>query len=172
MSAEGLIALRDGEIDLGIGVIQDGPDFPAAYHQLLFDDRFVVMMRDTHPLAKGDLDVESFAGANHALMSISGRGKGEIDRRLADVGFERKIALRMPHFLAIHSAIARTDLIVTLPERIARQSNVGGLIIKELPKEIEGGPFTLSQIWHERFHQDPARKWLRSIVKSVSSAIS
>jgi len=42
------------------------------------------------------------------------------------------------------------------------------LIVMDLPKEIDGPAFTIAQIWHERFHQDPARMWLRNIVKEVS----
>jgi len=169
MSATTLLELKEGVIDLGIGVVNDGPDFSTAYHQPLFEDRFVCLMRDMHPLSKKEMDVKSFASASHALLSITGRGKGEIDRRLTEIGLTRKISLRLPHFMAVHSVISRTDLITTIPFLLAKQIKGDGLKVAELPTGIEGPTFTVSQIWHERFHQDPARKWLRSIVKNVSA---
>ncbi len=171
MSAQNLKGLRDGEIDLGLGVIQDGPNFETAFHQPLLDDRFVVIMREDHPLARNELDVEDYAGASHALLSITGRGVGAMDRRLEKFGLKRKIALRLPHFLAVHSVIAKTDLIVTLPERLAKTVDGKGLRIMELPTEVSPLNFTVSQIWHERFHHDPARKWLRSILKSGATRL-
>lgn len=168
VSTASLNDLREGKIDLGVGLINDVPDFNAAYHQPLFDDRFVCLMRKGHPLANAPLDVACFAGASHALLSITGRGKGEIDRRLADIGLSRDISLRLPHFLAIHSIISKTDLITTIPLRLANEFKSEKLIVMDLPKEIDGPAFTIAQIWHERFHQDPARMWLRNIVKEVS----
>jgi len=168
VSTASLNDLREGKIDLGVGLINDVPDFNAAYHQPLFDDRFVCLMRKGHPLANASLDVACFAGASHALLSITGRGKGEIDRRLADIGLSRDISLRLPHFLAIHSIISKTDLITTIPLRLANEFKSEKLIVMDLPKEIDGPAFTIAQIWHERFHQDPARMWLRNIVKEVS----
>jgi DNA-binding transcriptional LysR family regulator len=169
ISLSALSELKEGTIDLGIGVIEgDDTHYSTAYHQTLFDDRFVCLMRQMHPLSKAPLTVEAFAGASHALLSITGRGKGQIDKRLVAIGLTRKISLHLSHFLAIHSVIAKTNLITTIPLRLAKQMKGEGLKVVELPPEIRSDPFTISQIWHERYHQDPARKWLRSIVKNAS----
>jgi len=160
--------LKEGKIDLGIGVLDNGPTYDKAFAQSLIDDFFVCLMRKGHPLSKKPLDLDRFAAANHAMLSVTGRGAGVIDRRLAKLGRKRRVALRLSHFLAIHSAIAQTDLITAIPYRLARQLKDENLMMCDLPKEIGTLNFTVSQIWHERFHHDPARKWLRSIIKSVS----
>jgi len=168
-SAGALEELRDGKIDLGIGVLGIGPRFDTAYAQALFEDRFVCMMRRAHPLANVDLTLKNFSESAHALLSVTGRGGGEIDRRLSDHGMSRRIALRLSHFNAIHSVIAKTDLITTIPLRLAQLVRGEDLVIRDLPSQLQGPGFTVSQIWHERFHADPARQWLRGVVKSVSS---
>jgi len=168
MSAEGIEGLKTGEIDLGIGVIDVGPKLDAAYHQHLFDDDFICVMREGHDLSDKTLKLEDYCRANHALLSITGKGSGTIDLLLQGIGKERKIALRLPHFLAIPSVVSKTDLITTIPRKVAQLFEGQGVVMCELPTELQSPSFTISQIWHERFHHDPARKWLRSIVKRLS----
>ncbi|NVK17469.1 MAG: LysR family transcriptional regulator [Methylocystaceae bacterium] len=171
VSQSGIEALKAGEIDLGIGVVEDGPDLSNCFHQALFDDNFICVMRQHHPLSKGPMSLSTFCSSGHALLSITGKGTGEIDRRLADLGEKRLIQLRLPHFLAIPSVISHTDLLVTIPRKLGRLFEGESLYICELPEELRRADFTISQIWHERFQHDPARKWLRSILKSVSRGI-
>lgn len=167
LSAMAMEDLKTGKIDLGFGVLNDGPAFDQAYAQPLFEDHFVCLLRKRHALAGKKISLEDFVACSHALLSITGRGGGEIDRRLAQVGLSRKIALRLSHFTAIHSVIATTNLITTIPSRLAYQVKGHDLAVLDLPDELQGPGFTISQIWHERFHNDPARKWLRALVKNV-----
>ncbi|NVJ90123.1 MAG: LysR family transcriptional regulator [Methylocystaceae bacterium] len=168
ISEQALQSFKDGEIDLAIGVVDDGPYLTSAYHQALYDEHFVCIMRKDHPLSQQKtLSLNGFTEAAHALLSITGKGGGTIDRRLADFGLNREISLRLPHFLAVHSVIEKTDLITTVPMRLAALYSPDNIVIKELPEEIKGPAFTVSQIWHERFHHDPANKWLRGVVKDV-----
>ncbi|MDV7340698.1 LysR family transcriptional regulator [Terasakiella sp. A23] len=171
MSAGGIEALKAGEIDLGIGVIGDGPKLETSYHQKLFDDDFICVMRKGHVLANAPLDLNGYCAADHALLSVTGKGGGAIDGLLENIGRTRKISLRLPHFLAIPSVVSRTDLITTIPRKLAMLFQGQGVAMCELPGELENPGFTISQIWHERFHHDPARKWLRSIVKELSRRI-
>ena len=172
ISEQALQSFKDGEIDLAIGVVDDGPYLTSAYHQALYDEHFVCIMRKDHILSKPEtLTLNAFAEAAHALLSITGKGGGTIDRRLADLGLKREITLRLPHFLAIHSVIEKTDLIVTVPARLAALYSSENIVMRELPDEIKGPSFTVSQIWHERFQHDPANKWLRGIVKDVCRSI-
>jgi DNA-binding transcriptional LysR family regulator len=172
ISEQSLQSFREGEIDLAIGVINDGPYLASAYHQALYDEHFVCIMRKDHILSKTEtLTLNAFAEASHALLSITGKGGGTIDRRLADFGLKREIALRLPHFLAVHSVIEKTDLIATIPKRLAALYSKENIVMRELPDEIKGPAFTISQIWHERFQHDPANKWLRAIVKDVCRSI-
>ena len=167
LSEEGIAELCDGRASLGFGVIDEGPPLDNVRSQALMQDRQVCLMRSDHPLARSGLSLAGYAGASHALLSITGKGGGRIDAVLRQHGLSRTIALRISHFLTISAVIAPTDLIVTVPERLARQVVTDGLRIVDLPDELTRPPFTVSQIWHDRFTEDPAHRWVRRLIKSV-----
>jgi DNA-binding transcriptional LysR family regulator len=157
--------VRAGEIDLVIGVLDDGPKLDNVYDDDLMMDRLVCIMRKNHPLAGETLTLERFSSASHGLLSLTGRGGGIIDRKLAPLGLKRHISLRIPHLSTAQAIISSTDVIMSVPERFAETLDDSTFITQELPKELGLKPFKISQIWHDRFHQDPARKWLRSMVR-------
>jgi DNA-binding transcriptional LysR family regulator len=66
----------------------------------------------------------------------------------------------MPHFIAAPMLVAESDMILSLPRRLARRiAATAPIEVLELPLEIE--PLTVSMIWHERRQDDPAHAWLR-----------
>ena len=166
LSASGISEMCEGTISLGFGVVNDGPVLDNVASQALFEDRQVCLMRNGHPLLEPGMSLEGYAAASHALLSITGRGGGRIDDVLKEHGLSRTVALRVRHFMTISSVIAPTDLIITVPELLARQVMTDELKVLPLPEELQTPPFTVSQIWHERFTKDPAHQWLRRIIKS------
>jgi DNA-binding transcriptional LysR family regulator len=166
LSEQGIAELCEGKVSLGFGVVDDGPVLDNVAAQALLEDRQVCLMRKGHALSKGRMTLERYAAASHALLSITGKGGGRIDNVLKERRLERVIALRIPHFLTISSVIAPTDLIITVPALLARQVMNDELALIELPKELQAPPFTVFQIWHERFTRDPAHQWLRRLVKA------
>ena len=166
LSERAIAELCDGKISLGFGVVDDGPVLDNVAAQALLKDRQVCLMRRGHPLHEKDITLEDYAAAPHALLSITGRGGSRIDDVLKQHGLARTIALRVMHFLTISAVIAPTDLIITVPEVLAQQVMTDDLVMKELPKALRTPRFTVSQIWHERFTQDPAHQWLRRLIKA------
>lgn len=167
LSATGISEMCDGQVSLGLGVVEDGPRLHNVAAQALFDDRQVCLMRKGHPLIGNRLTLENYAAVSHALLSITGQGGSRIDDILKENGLARTIALRITHFMTISAVIAPTDLIITVPERLAKLVMTNALHIAPLPKEIQTPPFAVSQIWHERYSQDPAHQWLRRLIKSA-----
>ena len=167
LSAAGISELCEGKIALGFGVVDDGPVLENVASQALFKDRQVCLMRKGHPLTRGRMDLERYASASHALLSITGKGGGRIDDVLQAHGLSRTIALRLTQFMTISAVIVPTDLIITVPEALAKQVMTSDLIAVPLPKELQLPSFTVSQIWHERLTKDAAHQWLRRLVKSA-----
>ena len=94
----------------------------------------------------------------HVVVSPAGGGfAGPTDEALAQQGLTRKVVLSVPHFLFMMSAVAGTDMVAMLPERLARTAP--GLHVVEAPLEVPG--YEMAMLWHERRHRDPAHKWLR-----------
>lgn len=161
-------ALEAGELDLAIGPpISTVPASIKA--QRLFDERFVCVLRAGHPAAKRPLTLARYVALPHALIAPRGRAGGYVDDALAARGLSRRIALVIPHFLVAPFAVANSDLVVTLAERVARAfAGVLPLSIVAPPLELPG--FSFHQFWHERVDRDPAHRWLRACVHEVSRA--
>jgi DNA-binding transcriptional LysR family regulator len=96
-------------------------------------------------------------------------GAARTDPALADPGRTRRAAVTVTHFLLVPRIVAGSDLIATLPERVAeRLADRHPLVVHRSPVRPAG--FTLSLTWHERTDGDPARAWLRALVGEVAEA--
>jgi len=158
-------ALAAGAIDLAVGFL---PGLgPPVRRQPLFRDRYVCLMRADHPAAGARLTRKAFLEASHALVSYKG-GHRVIEETLERAGLARKIALRVPHFTVVPMVLERSDLILTLPSRVARVYQQRGNF-KSLPPPVPIAPADVAVHWHGRFERDPGNRWLREQVIELFS---
>jgi DNA-binding transcriptional LysR family regulator len=148
-------ALASGTLDLAVGFL---PGLGPPVHRLqLFRDPYMCLMREDHPIR--NLTRKSFLAAAHALVSYRG-GHRVIEEALERAGLARRIALRVPHFTVVPMVLERTDLILVLPERVARVfQRRGGF--RYVPPPVPIPPADVGVFWHERFDADPGNRWLR-----------
>ncbi len=161
-----LMALVDkGELDIICGVF---PQNVAWYRtQLLFTERYVCVCRRGLFATNDSLSLEDYVAKNHLLVSIAEDRIGRIDRYLAKQNMQRHIAISLPHFLVAPFILARTDLVATLPERIARSfATMQDLQILPVPLSTEG--FSVFMHWHQSCDRHPAHTWLRSLLIDIS----
>ena len=163
--------LAAGKLDFVIMPSPPGDEGQGIRGRQLFSDRFVCIARQDHPLAKTKtLSLSSFAGAAHALISPWGMEGGYVDDALARLGLQRKVAVAVPHFLVAPHIVASSELLLTVAKRVADVvAGPLGLVVLAPPKELELTGFTLSILWHERTHEDPARRWLRDVIVAEAS---
>ncbi len=153
-------ALESGEMDLAVGFI---PDLSAGYYQQrLFNRSYVCITRTDHPDIGDTLSLKQYLAASHAIVSAPGTGHDVVERVLAEKGYKRRIALHVTHFLAIPLIVANTDLVVTIPTMLAESYLPAGNI-KILTPPLKMPVYAIKQYWHERFHEDPANRWLREL---------
>jgi DNA-binding transcriptional LysR family regulator len=145
-----------GEIDLAFHTSEGAPE--GLRRRVLFAERYVLAGRADHPRLKRRPTLAQFCKFEHVIVSPVGGGfVGVTDEVLAKAGLTRKVALSVPHFLFMLSALASTDLVGMLPERLVR--GCGALRTVEPPVEVPG--YEMAMLWHERSHRDPAHQWLR-----------
>jgi DNA-binding transcriptional LysR family regulator len=158
--------LAAGKLDFVLMPSPPGDGGQGIRGRQLFRDRFVCIARRGHPLAKTKtLSLSSFAGAAHALISPWGMEGGYVDDALGRLGLQRKVAIAVPHFLVAPHIVASSDLLLTVAERVAAVvAGPLGLVVLAPPQELDLTGFTLSILWHERTHEDPARRWLRDVI--------
>jgi len=151
-------ALAAGALDLAVGFL---PGLgPPVRRQTLFRDPYLCLMRADHPISS--LTKRKFSEASHALVTYRG-GHRVIEEALERAGLARRIALRVPHFTVVPMVLERTDLILTLPARVARVFERRGKL-KALPPPVAIPPAEVAAHWHERFEGDPGNRWLRDQV--------
>jgi len=161
---EDLGPLRDGLVDLDIGVIADlGPEVCV---QPLYEERLVGMVAADHPLASGRVTLRRIAAADHIGVSRRGRTRGAFDEILEQHGLARKVLVVVPTFTAAAHIIANSQLtgLVTagFAAHVAGQTGVN---IYEIPAQLPQLP--IAQAWHVRFDLDPAHHWLRSQIAAL-----
>src|SRR5574341_1258312 len=123
-------------------------------------------MRADHPISV--LNKRRFLEASHALVLFRS-GHRVIEEALERFGLARRVALRVPHFTVVPMILEKSDLILTLPARVARVFERRGKL-KALPPPVPIPPAEVAVHWHERFEADPGNNWLRGLMVELSSA--
>lgn len=150
---------EQGEIDLAFHTTEGAP--PALHRRALFSERYVLAGRAGHPRLRRRPTLAQFCALDHVIVSQDGGGfRGVTDEVLAARGLTRRVALSVPHFLFLLSALAGSDLVAMVPERLVR--GVPALRVVEPPVEVPG--FEISMLWPERVHRDAAHRWLRDLI--------
>lgn len=172
-----LDVLRNGAIDLGLGVL-NLPQTSEFRCQKLFVEDFVSVVRADHPITLHDFTLESYIAWSHALITITSSPvsaipnspNSHVDTVLSSLGVKRRVMLKLPHFLSAPLIVQETDLILTLPRRIAMLfAKYANLAVLEPP--IELGKYNYMQVWHERHHYDPLHIWLRELIASQTQLL-
>jgi len=156
--------LESGELDLAVGFIL--PMGAGFCQQRLFKERFVCAVRKDHPRIDKTLSVKQFESESHLAIATSGTGHGIVEKTLEAKKIHRRVGLTVPSFLGIATIITSNDYIVTLPEQLGRHL-AGPGNIKVLPLPFELPPYYIMQHWHERYSQDPANRWLRTVMADL-----
>ena len=89
------------------------------YTRTLFGDRYVCVLDRDNPLAKAPLTEDAFCGADHALVSYGGKWRPFYQAELEKSGRSIRAALTIPSPENMSGLLAGTDLISTIPSRIA-----------------------------------------------------
>jgi DNA-binding transcriptional LysR family regulator len=162
--------LESGSLDVVLG-FESVLNPPAHLNcHLLFSDRMACMVRQNHPLIRKAPSLEEYVSVPHMLISRTGSNMGVIDQKLTELGLDRRIKLIVPHFLSAPLIVAETDMILSLPYRIAEQfKRFAPLEIFPVPIELPA--YDLCMIWHPLYDKDPAHLWLRDKIIAIGRNI-
>ncbi|MCB9651517.1 MAG: LysR family transcriptional regulator [Deltaproteobacteria bacterium] len=158
--------LEAGECDAVVGHRRSDKSWIES--QPLFDSGWCAVARRRHPwLRDGSLD--GYCAAQHIMVSPQGQGAGPVDAVLSRLGRERRVVARVPEFAAALSIAARTELLATIPERLAASAAaVFRLEAAPVPFEMHTSRVFLS--WHAAHTADPRACWAREMIEAVVAA--
>ncbi|MCS0634686.1 LysR family transcriptional regulator [Streptomyces sp. LP05-1] len=162
-------ALRDGRLDLELGVIARSE--PEILVEPLGGMRLLGVVRPGHPLldavGRGKrAGARAFAAADHIGVSRKGRVRGPVDERLAELGLRRRVVAVLPSYTAALFLCRETDLVCLAPAGTAGHGPAAlGLRTFEVPLPLPS--LEISMAWHPRDDADPGHRWLRDRVREA-----
>jgi DNA-binding transcriptional LysR family regulator len=151
--------------DLLIGPV--GFDFPGR-HTELFRDRLVCVV---DPVASGlagpALSMQDLSRLPHAEPAFAPGQPTPVDRVLDELGITRRVRISMFGWLSVPFALAGTDMVAIMPERMAR------LAVRSAPLAILEPPFDRVELveaayWQPSRTDDPAVRWLLATLKEAA----
>lgn len=141
------------------------------FHSMpLWTDRLVTLTSKRSGITS--LSPEAFAAlphvvdAGHVHVRDDGTAASVVDALLGARGLSRHIALVLPTAAGLPYIVASTDLIATLPSKIASGLGAQNEINQiACPFDVEVTPH---MIWHALTHGDPLVSWVRQIVAEIA----
>lgn len=138
--------------------------------QQLFTETFTCLARLEHPRIQHQLTLDRYLAEDHALVSARGVVTGSVDAVLAKRNLKRSVRMTLPHILAVPGAIASTDLVVTIADRVAnRFAKDYGLQTFVPPIPLSG--FSVAVACQAQMENDPAVEWLRSELVAIGKQV-
>lgn len=138
------------------------PDGTDIVQKRLFEDQYRVFYDASvrsAPTTEAD-----YLAADHATVAYEAHRGLDLDRQLQARGVRRRFAVRVPGFAALPAFVRGTALLTTAPSLLARTA-LAGLASAPVPVVCPAMPMYL--IWHARYQQDAAHRWLRGEVEAL-----
>ncbi len=160
--------LELGLVDLAFGGYKPFENFS---FEKIFDDRYIGVVRNNHPILEGEITKKKITKWPHAYIDASAYSsrKDELYKSLG-IDASTDILARQPYFLVAPLIIEKSDLILMMPLMGAKvMSRIIDVTLFELPTTISRFPFI--QVWHKRRDNDKMHKWLRQQIKEICGKI-
>lgn len=150
--------LREGTVDLSLDYFAQRD--PAFHNDCVLTESLLTLSRMDHPQAKDRMSLESYLALRHVVLTPRTGAMPMIDLALAKRGLRRHIAVEVPHFLSMPLIVQASNMICTLPKRMAHLY-AEHFRLKTHPVPLRMPKFPIFLIWHNSADTDPAHEWLR-----------
>ena len=162
-------ALHAGDIDLLIGYTwhkDKGCDAVTLFHE-----DYRVVARENHPAVNGSLDLARYTRCGHVLVSPGASLSGIVDKALAGAGASRRVVASVPYFLTALATVAGTDLLATVPTRLAR-AHATDMKLQSFSPPVPIRSFPVQMVWSRRLGGHPALTWLRAHILALAGDLA
>ena len=158
--------METGRVDLAIGAFEAMSG--ALYHRRLFQQDYVCLYRQQHPILKEGISSKTFLSAEHLIVSSNESPYDKINQCLEKAGIVAAASFTVPHFSSVPYIVSTTNLVATVPQKLAASAAPAfGLAYLKPPLKL---PRLQTNIfWHRRFAQDEGNQWLRKLLVELFS---
>lgn len=159
--------LANGDLDLVFTPVNfTHPQHP---HEVLLEERHVVVGWHGNPLMNAPMTDAQFLGAAHVGVSITGKST-YIETILAEQGSRRSIEIVVPSFLQAPFLVPGTMRLCVMHERLAKiMTQSLPLAIAELPIDVR--PMAECIQYHSSRQGDPGLLWLRGELRTIAATL-
>jgi DNA-binding transcriptional LysR family regulator len=178
--------MEGDRLDLLIGWFGRLPD--TLHRSSLYEEQEAMVVRAGHPLTKTGITKQRLFQFPHVVVEMTGTEEHEQDGFLDDEGVSRRVwierallefqdkdvslagraAVCVPYFAAVIPMLKVTDMVATLPRRLAlRLAESDSIVLLKLPYK----PITVEveMVWHGRVARDPGLRWIREVLTSSAA---
>ncbi|MDG1212165.1 MAG: LysR family transcriptional regulator [Paracoccaceae bacterium] len=147
--------LLSGTADMALSPV--GMQESGVLGKFLLEDPYVCLMDPGNDLANGDLTLDRFASASHLVIHYGQNWQPPFLQKLQEQGLDITATVSTPNPEDVRLLVPDTDLIVTMPSRIAHGFAPHFLIRKcPVPSAAE-----LNFYWPARLNNSPLHIWIR-----------
>src|ERR1700722_3594218 len=181
--------LEGDRLDLLIGWLGGLPD--TVHRSSLYREQEAMVVRVGHPLTKGKISKRKLFEFPHVVVEMTGTEENERDGFLDDEGVSRRVwcerallefqdknvslvgraPVCVPYFAAVPPILEMTDMVATLPRRLAVWlAKRNSIVLLDLP--YQPITFDIEMVWHDRLAGDPGFRWIREALTSSAAELT
>jgi DNA-binding transcriptional LysR family regulator len=159
--------LQTGSVDAAVGNLRSVGG--QTRKRTLFTESYSCLLSASHPSIRDALPLDDYVSANHVVVAPF-TGHHLVEDVLSEMGLTRRITLRVPHFTSLVAVIESTDLLLTLPTRIARAFASDGRM-RVLPLPFPTPTFEVNLYWYPHTEDSAAQQWFCDTVARTLSRV-
>lgn len=158
--------LDSGHAEFVVGHVDDPPE--TLRSRRLHDESAVCLVRTGHPALANGWSLATYGRSRHIQVTSNAyrNFSAALAQSLAALDVRCEIAITVPSYLATPHIVAASDFVATLPRSIAT-AFAATLPVSIVPLPVEMPGISLSLLWHERHHHDPAHRWMRDLIAAT-----
>jgi DNA-binding transcriptional LysR family regulator len=163
------LRLATGDLDLAIDYLPfDAPDL--CYHAF-YEEKLVVIARAGHPAFTRKLTETAYQNSRHVAVHPRDGRSSPLEIVLGSAKVRRQVQLLVPNYLPIPALVAESDLLGTVPQRLAERA-AQSLALDIAPLPLALPPIQVSMIWHRQQDAAQGLAWLRRCIAEVAAGLA
>jgi DNA-binding transcriptional LysR family regulator len=164
--------LESGELDIALDIMRTPPQLLRCAR--LYPQHVRCIVSSNHPVIKDTLSLEEFVAFPHVLWDSEPVKfpvmEQLVNSALRQKGLTRTAGIRVASATMAPAIAAATDMIAIVSDRLAYESAKSlPLIVLKPPLNL--APIDFSMFWHERTQQDPARLYVRKVIRDIATSM-
>ncbi len=151
--------MRNGQVDLALDYFL--PNESGYTGHCVLTETLLTLSRQNHPHIGEKLTLDNYIEQPHVVLAPRSEAIPMIDLALAKRGMQRRIAVTVPHFQSMPVIVQTSDLICTIPRRMA-QLYADNFRLRPHAVPLRVPQFPVYLIWHDSAEFDAGHRWFRN----------